>query len=92
MYEFEHNGVGIKPARGFIAELKQCIPADARNFLEWGSGCSTLLFQEIARKRGGHVLTLDHTADYLESLSTKLAPAVTRWECVDLTPISHRVL
>jgi len=84
MYEFEHNGVCIRPVRGFISELRKCIPVDAKNFLEWGSGCSTLLFQEIARKRGGRVLTLDHTPDYLESLSTELDPAVTRWECLDL--------
>jgi predicted O-methyltransferase YrrM len=84
-YAFMHAGMRIRPAAGFITELRSLIPPHAKKFLEWGAGCSTLLLQEIARARKGDLLTIDHTEEYLDSLSTRLDPIVTRWRLLDLT-------
>src|SRR5512138_3667602 len=72
MFTFEHNDKEIKPVPGFMEELASHIPDTAKNFLEWGSGCSTLFFQELARHHGGTLLSMEHDLRYLTSISKKL--------------------
>lgn len=71
-YSFQHQGHTISPVSGFMDELKSLIPDSARNFLEWGAGCSTLLFQDLAKERNGSVLTMEDDPNFLTSVSRSL--------------------
>lgn len=67
-FAYDHHGRRIEPQPGFIDELSSLIPATASRFLEWGAGCSTLLFQKIASERGGSALTVEHDPAWYESV------------------------
>lgn len=71
-YSYEHSGKTINPCPGFIEELSLLVPVGAKRFLEWGAGCSTLLFQDLARERGGDVLTMEHDPNWLTSVAKRL--------------------
>lgn len=71
-YSFAHGIRTIQPVPGFIEELKAAIPGDATRFLEWGAGCSTLLFQEIARERKGTSFTVEDDPNFLVSVGGQL--------------------
>lgn len=72
MFYFEHNDKEIKPVPGFMEELSSLIPDTAVDFLEWGAGCSTLFFQELARHHGGTLLSVEHDQKYFKSIEKKL--------------------
>ena len=73
----------------FLPELLRVVEThapDARSFLEWGTGLSTLLFARIAAERGGSVTTIDHEEPYVRSVMSRLGPgAPVRSIIADLT-------
>jgi predicted O-methyltransferase YrrM len=72
MFTYEHEGKEMRPVPGFLEELASYIPDTAKHFLEWGGGCSTLYFQELARKQGGTSLTLEHDLKFFTSIARKM--------------------
>jgi hypothetical protein len=73
----------------FLPELLRVVEEQApqaRSFLEWGTGLSTLLLARLAAQRGGSVVTIDHDAAYAGSVLMRLAPhAPVRSLIADLT-------
>jgi predicted O-methyltransferase YrrM len=73
----------------FLPELLRVIrqhAPQARRFLEWGTGISTLLFARLAGERQGSVVTIDPETAYARSVMTRLgAEAPVRLITADLT-------
>ena len=80
VYEFEFEGVVTKAdfyGSDFLPELLRVVESYSssrtNNFLEWGSGLSTLLLADLVAQRGGHLVTLDNNPDY-DSAVSKVVP------------------
>lgn len=77
---FEHAGErrdANASGRTFLPELLRVVDEhapQARSFLEWGSGLSTLLLARLAAQRGGTLVTIDHKPDYARSVLARLEP------------------
>lgn len=73
----------------FLPELDRVVRSlapGAKNFLEWGTGLSTLLLAEIAAERFGTLVTIDHAEEYARSvLSSIPATMPVRSLTADLT-------
>jgi len=73
----------------FLPELLRVIrqyAPQARHFLEWGAGLSTLLFARLAAERQGSVVTIDHESTYARSVMARLGSrAPVRSITADLT-------
>ena len=88
----EHDG-GQRTADGYgqtylpeLLRIAEEFAPEARSFLEWGSGLSTLLLCQLAEQRRGNVVTIDHDAKYAQSVVARFRPgAPVRSLVVDLT-------
>ena len=73
----------------FLPELARVVDSYAGTapaMLEWGAGLSTLLLAEIAGRRGGTFISVDHNEDYARSVVSRIhPPATVRSLAFDLT-------
>jgi hypothetical protein len=74
----------------FLPELERVIdayaPPGALQCLEWGSGLSTQLLNDLVARRGGFVVTVENNPEYLASVASALSqPELVEAVAADLT-------
>jgi predicted O-methyltransferase YrrM len=72
--DFPWTGSSLRPSAIRLL-LNDIIINKRKSFLEFGAGISTLYFAEAARRYGGHLISVEQDASWMDLIKTHLAKA-----------------